>query len=581
MKRDLLQFVGWISLLWPALCARAFADNLDDVRNWRTSGLPIAAAWNCEGTPCRWHVEQVKAGHRLLPSVFVPNFDAFDVHCSNIRQIGMFVDPNADALRWLAANNLPLCLRTNNISNAFERSKRYRGGDFSTQPIVYRKLADGTLDQIPRTDPFGPLANWETEGRLWGASPWVKRIGEFHPSPPWLMLVENNEGQYDEVRNYLAGGTWKPNLDTLSVRLREWLRADATNTPDDAVTLFWQSRAAQYGTLYQAFREASPWPGVPLTTAAYGGSMVLQSPTIPRDADEIGYDPEGLSYDALSPAQYITPTNGDLTSVWFWSQISNKIPAWEWIEKRNPNAYREISVAINEAGALAAANRILVGSESAAHTTITPDVFEGVCGYLLWSLREPGRPMLLRHWNGSALKPDGAFSTDPRLAGMTHGNYILAVAQACDRICRHPTLREFYTRGRPVLVPGEPAHPTDVFRAKFGQPPYPRAGEPDTRWRCLDCDANDPRSAWQWGTITTSTGEKRNGVTGSNRVWACATELDGRYLVYAFTPLKMGVVKLTIPGKGDVSFDFGGEPFRYRLYAPPESQQLVEVPLGD
>lgn len=548
-------------------------DNLADLRAWPTSGLPVAAAWNCEGTPCRWHVEQVQAGHRLLPSVFFPNYDAFDVHCSNARQIGMFVDPNADALRWLAANNLPLCLRTNNISNAFERSKRYRGGDFATQPIVYRRLADGTLDQIPRTDPFAGNAAWETEGRLWGASPWVKRIGEFHPSPPWLMFVENNEGQYDEVRNYIAAGQWKPALDTLSVRMAAWVKANGTAVPDDAVTLFWQSRAAQYGTLYQAFREASPWPGVPLTTAAYGGSMVLQSPTIPRDADEIGYDPEGLSYDALSPAQYITPTNGDLTSVWFWSQISNKIPAWEWLEKMGPgtgdsglgkgrNAWREVSVSVNPEGAVAATN-------AGRHEVVTPALFDAWCGWLLWSLREPGRPMLLRHWNGSALKPDGAFSSDPRLAGVTHGDYILAAAKACDRICEHPTLREFWLKGRPVVVPGAPAHPTDVFRAKFAPgTQYPRAGDSDTRWRCLDCDQNTPRSDWKWGTLTLPSGEKRNGVTGSNKVWACATELEGRWLVYAFSPCKLTApIRLTIPGAGDVTVD-PPQPWAYYLVEP-------------
>lgn len=560
------------TLLLP-LVGRAMADNLTDIRDWLDSGLPMAAAWNCEGTPTRWHVAQVQAGRRLIPSVFVPNYDAFEKSCLNPRQIAMFLDPEGDALRWLAANNLPLCLRTNNISNAFERSKRYRGGDFSQQPIVYRRLPDGTLDQIPRTDPLAGNAAWETEGRLWGGSPWVKRIGEFHPNPPWLMFVENNEGQYDEVRNYVAGGQWKPALDTLSVRMSAWVKVDGTAVPDDAVTLLWQSRSMQYESLYREFESAAPWPPVPMRTAAYGGSMVLQSPTVPRDVDEIGYDPEGLSYDALSPAQYITPKNGNLTSVWFWSQISNKIPAWEWSERRNLNAYREVSVSINEAGALAAANSVGV-----PHGAVVPEVFSGFCGWLLWSTREPSVPSLLRHWNASSTKPDAPFSTDPRLAGVTHGDYILAVCRAVDRICENVTLRDFWQRGKPVVAAGVPAHPTNLYRYKFDQPDYPRLGEPDTRWRVLDCDANDPRSAWRWGTIATPAGEKQNGVTGSNKVWACATELDGRWLIYGFTPCKLGVVRLTIPGAGDVSFDFAGEPFQYRLYAPPKTG-LVEIPL--
>ncbi|MGQ0636455.1 MAG: hypothetical protein ACT4QC_17725 [Planctomycetaceae bacterium] len=557
----------------------ARADNLDDLRNWR-SGLPAAALWNCEGFNTTWHVDQVRAGHRLVPSVFVPNYDAFDASAKNVRLFNRIIAPQAAALRWMADRNVPFCLRTNNICDAFTKSKRYRGANVDVQPLVYRRLpGPGTprFDQRPLCDPFAVAAHWANEGRLWGASPWIGRLAEFVPRPSWVLFVENNEGSYDSIgfhdgKGYLAkDGTWQTDLDTLSVRLARWQAAEMAS-PDDARTAFAVARRDQYRTLFHEFRQAAPqaWRGVPWYTAAYGGSMNLLSPTVPRDVDILGYDPESLAYDALSGGRYITGQNGDLTSIHYWSQASNLIPQFEWNEAHNANAYRELSVSINAAGALA--------GTAAGNPVVTAGVFDGFCGQLLWNLRAPGVPMLLRYWCGSAVKPSDPFtSIIPALAGLTHADYVLAMCRAVDRICENQTLRAFWLKGKPVLVPGTPAHPTDIFRDKFSpSSQFPAAGTPDNRWLILDCDQNTPRSEWKWGYAGPD-GKTVNEVAGWNKVWACAISLDGEWLIYGFAPVKVGVTRLTVPGVGPIQLDFGGLPWGYWIVQANYTAKRLEI----
>ncbi|MCP6769639.1 hypothetical protein NL529_32805, partial [Klebsiella pneumoniae] len=76
-------------------------------------GLPVAALWNVTGFPLSWHVGQVQAGHRLIPSFLFP-FRS-DVQPDPVKWSQL----NANSLRYLDRHGLPVCLRSNNWGEPF------------------------------------------------------------------------------------------------------------------------------------------------------------------------------------------------------------------------------------------------------------------------------------------------------------------------------------------------------------------------------------------------------------------------------------------------------------------------------
>jgi hypothetical protein len=176
--------------------------------------------------------------------------------------------------------------------------------------------------------------------------------------------------------------------------------------------------------------------------------------------------------------------------------------------------------------------------------------------WVLWTNKsDAGRPVVLHWWIGSTSKPTDLFwvsydeskppkiardlrgQVDPGIANATKGDYAVSTVAAADRICNSPTLREFWRSGRTILVD------TQV---------YPRL---------LDCDANTPRSKWF----------DTNGKALPNaaiKVWSIAVKLSDRALVYCWTPCKLGVVKVYVPGFGDVQVNLTNRSSAYMIATP-------------
>lgn len=559
------------------------ADNITDLQRWNDDGLPANAVWAVDGHTASWHVQQVQNGHRLMPSVKLHDIDADAMNASNPTLLKGLESRSAELL-WFSDRRLGICLRTDNIRDSFTKPARWTNAPFGPgSPRIWRQLPDGRLDSQPYCDSLAPVELWRGEGQRWANTPYVTRLQQLLRSPSYVMFVENNEGSlYEDPKNYRNLAL--SDLRSISVRLADSGIEDLSSVSLD----IYGRRETQYEALFDGFRGAltAEWQKGKFFTAAYRG--------LERGTPGLGgfalarfgtYNPSFLGYDTSSPPVYIQGDTFDLTSPAL-TEICNFIPNWECERKIKPNQWRELSVSID---------RDAIGKARAArrHEDITPAVWGGWCTTLAWLSHERGVAFMLRHWDEAATKPDSLLYPPPdplkpaatnaarkaardALAGTdrawlldtTVGDYELAEMAAVDRICDTPGIREYWLKGSNVVTPG-PVPWASRQKKKPVLDPYPRPGDPDHRRRWLNVSCNTPTESLQWAAgekdyvvITGGTAANPTYVDGQIKVWAVATELDGRWLLWAFTPCeKVGTVTVTIPGAGDVSIDMGQVPY--------------------
>lgn len=560
-------------------------DNLSDLRNAHDQGLPYVALWPVDGFTLAWHADRLDAGKRIMPSVRLPDPEYWQANAPQ--------SLDAVALGIIDGANVPIVLRTNNIRDAIAKSKRNRSTDpavAATQGAVYsiETSATGqkTADQEPFCDCVAPPEFWRGEGAAWTKTPYFQRLQQLLPNPPALFLLENNEGCHYEqrVRYLLAAPKWdqpSPGLQPVetirrySARMADWLAAQPAGSvaPEALTDLIRGGMQTQYAAFYDGFAGDNRSN---LLTAGYGGIVLTNLMTeYPWSG---AYAAATLRYDAMSPNWYLNgPSLGDFTNC-RGACVTNPVPAWEQAEARNPNAWRELSIQLTDGAALA-------GALAGTHQPISPALWQGYCEWLLWSMQSADhRPCVLRHYESAATRPDTKlfFRDVSRLSGaalekataanqaasarltqagataladVTVGDYVLAEAAACDRICENPTLRDFWLNGKPIVTDIKP--PTDIQQEALRWPVYPLPGTPDNRGRLLPCDANDPPENWRYRINSQS-------YTGSVKVWACASKhSDGRILVYAWTACALGKATVTVPGIGEVPIDLTGKSSAY------------------
>jgi hypothetical protein len=239
-------------------------NHLQDLRDWQTLGLPMAAEWNTHGFTLQYHVDQVRQGHRFLPSVLVPA-SSTRANAAPFVAASLKLDDNGWA--YLRSNNLPICLRTQNIANAFTEPL-YRlpkiASSIPNSALVWFKTATGALEDAKLTDIFGPTSIWASEGDLLAKSALLQKLQENHPSPAFLVFLENNEGATEKLVRYATVDTkvrnayglptlrWLPaeKLPGLSLRMSERVaalrKANPNTLADDFLPEFWNRRATRY-----------------------------------------------------------------------------------------------------------------------------------------------------------------------------------------------------------------------------------------------------------------------------------------------------------------------------------------------
>lgn len=558
--RKILFAVAAVLVFNTSVRAQSAASAIADLKAWKSAALPCVAVWAVDGHNPTWQVNQIKAGHRLLPSVRLPLIDDNAQNANNATLVKRAIETFQTDLSWIGTNGLPICLRTNNICDTFTRPARQRVPqliqNLPKSPLIWWTQANATFEDAPVCDSLAPVSLWQNEGKLWTQTLYVQKLQTLIKSPPFIVWVENNEGTYDRQDDYCtktddgdAVLKTQKEIAALSIRMADKVRQEGADyTPTDLKSDVMARRKDHYAALYDAFDNnlTAGWRDRTFT-AGYGG-MVRSIPGMAGSGlyAKWGYTGSFNCYDAMSPSVYIqNKTLVDFTSPEH-TELLNYIPAWEWTEARNPKAYREISLSINGSG-------VITGAVNKRHQVMTPALYEGWVQWLAWSLHEPGRSLLLRLYYSAATMPSDPFfksaelKTLDKLGAKTLKNlrmedYEKPVMSAVDRICADATLRGFWGHGKAVVSPGK--LPISSRITKLKQAPFPIDDAPDNRRRYLACDANsDDDEIWYLM-------DAKN-YTGTYKIWAVATEWNGQFLVYVWTPCKLSTtITLQVPGYG-------------------------------
>ncbi len=531
------------------------SDSLSDLRRLHIDGGIASSEWNT-ASPLQfvdpsvsfdfnWHVRQTQAGRRFLPSIFLPTYDpTVDDPLKAGCVANVLAKPNAANLKWLSDNNLPLCLRHNNIPDAMVKAGgRYRlpltEANRLKSALVWRQF-NGALDDTPQADPWGPVSNWQNEGTLQGASAYVRALQTYCPNPAFIEFASNNEQVFfDQIWNLCSVGIrnaatntypdakWLPpdKMAAISLRHRDWVSQNPALSPYDYFIVHSQNRGALHLAYFDAFKSQVSEPWKNLRTSAYsaGGDPTYVVP--PALLPLIGPSLESAGFDGVGSALYVG--NGsipqDLTDAKQLTYSLSGQALWAYTRSRNPNAFREVWVAIGPDDCLKAA---LAGK----HLPVTPDVYSAAVEWWAWQCRAPsgGMAVVLRHYYDSQTRRLSKFFANfgaqlttlnrPDMATLTNEDYALAVVTVPDRIM------------------------ADAI------PPFQYG----------------PRDFWLRGTTVPVTYS-----TGPQQAWFSAVRLDNQILVYGFTPKNLGAATVNVTGIDPVTVDFGGACRGYWLLSPP------------
>ena len=542
---------GWIVAISPI----AQADHLDDIRNWRT-GLPMVAHWNTGGHNPDWHVNQVRNGGRVLPTI---KYDIL-TQITKDKTTGLYLGtPPAmsDANKaFIRDNKLPICLRTDNTGSIAVQWPRVPKliENVNLSAVPFAIMADGTIDDRGVPDYFADPAMWRQWGKLWGSSRYMKTIQDTFPDVPYFLFADNNEinqkvvdylanvfdsrgrSVYDLYGNQVKKYKTDVSMSSMSIRFADYTK---DHTVDEFQAEFYRRRIALYQEIFGAF-DASlvQWQGKMLTEC-YSG--IASNGT----GGDVSYTPyyshNRAIFDGGGPPVYVK--TDDTMDTWnhtgpSWFRFSQTIPAFEQAERNNSSGkeFRELFLTISPTGATK-------GKTAGLHEVITPDLHSASIQWLLWSNKGVRIPFLIRYWTGNGETP-----STPVTDAYTKQDYFTAAVKAVNTICDNTTLREFWLNGEPVVT-GK--HPQDEIRQyqESTQFVYPLPEDPDTRWRLLNVDTNTPRSQWIIQPGTNNRGGYNSKL--SIKVWSVAVKLDGRYLVYMWSPCALsGTCKFTIPDVG-------------------------------
>lgn len=430
-------------------------NNIEDIKNWKT-GLPITSVWNTGGFDLSWHVGNVKDGNRLIPSIKLPSTLKLEVE-----KLLLSLDANAEFLKYISDNNLPLILRDS--GQIAQRMTERDRGQLPESAVQWRIKPDGTLDSTPVADPFGPVSLWFQEGETIANSAWMKKLQELCPNPLWVGYWDNNEIGYANPKMYVnpKTKTWKTydELTGVSLRLRDYVyNEDKTLKVDSNPYIFWPEFYSRRKEHFQAFYSGitsnlTSWSGKQLIPVAYSAGAAFDS--LPSEIiDQIGYAPEAVCYDGTGPSYYpgaYLPK--DLMNEENVIKAKNNMAAWDQNKAKNPNAFRTVFLSMVQKAAIAPAYEN--GQEVSS-----PKIFQAYSEWVAWLVRKPGEPVLLQHWIGNATKPSDLFFDEERqmdlealgrvdLASVTHGEYAQAVIEASDRISSE-IIRDFWLKGESI-----------------------------------------------------------------------------------------------------------------------------------
>lgn len=514
------------------------------VMEWNTNS-------NADGFNFTWHARQAERYRCFVPTLPLEAYDAGPEHgAENPKWVQQALLAHSKAIQHYAATGGPIGLRTNNVARGVV-SKRYRSArpvetPPDDSPFVWRTQPGTTeLDDVPSCDPFGAKQPWPIEGHLLARSLYMRQMQKLMPAPAFVIWADNNEAfrPKDPFREDLAvrvgkkmkslDNVYQPyrfrSLDVLgqsSVRLRDRVAAVGIEQCDvfEVMADFYLADKSNYDAFYAAFNEqlTDRWRNR-ISTSAYsalrGGAKRFPDAIAAKVTDA----PEAIKFDGSGPGIYIgnyLPT--DLCDPKFYARLMSAMRPWKQLKQKNPRAFRVVYFWCGGTNALAAA-------KADRHQPISPAIYGAHTAWCLWTIRDPGVPVLAHHWLGNQRKPTDKFFSKPEnqaqlaalgrtdLANLTYNDYIDSICEAVDAITENATIAEFWNKGEPVDWP----------------------------------------------------------VEQGQTVLYTASRLGGKVLLYAFSPHKLeGPVNVTVPGFDPLTID-APQPSGYWIVSDSGAQKVA------
>ena len=406
-------------LAFLLLCSVAVADG------------PLFSIWHVTGHQYQWQADQIAAGLPLEPSIKLPTLS----EANKAKTVTSQLDAHAAVLQTFSGG--PIAIKFDNITTEIDRTfPRFavNESNWRESVVCVRRKADGTLDQTPIADPFGPVEKWRDCGRQFAESQWMKQAQVHIPTVTRVIFRENNEGARRRFK--LLGteqGQWLPcsTLQAISLRDAEWVEPRRGRPMAECADEWFAEENARYQAFYEGF-DAALTPG-------WRGKM-----------QTVGYGRADENYqnDAQSPALYLGGSAGEvLTDPFYRTQLSNDFSRWEWAEW---------SVSLK--GSVVAAG--VVQGRTAA---VDPESFAGYMTHSAWRMQ--GKPVRLTFFAKHTTVPTQLIVTEPEditacqsigrpdLLTLTVQDYEIALLRQMARIHDHPVLSRYWNEGTTVVLP--------------------------------------------------------------------------------------------------------------------------------
>lgn len=524
------------------------ADPNDDMKNVHQRGLPFASMWAQypadDYFSTDWHLALAKK-QRFMPTFKLLGFDE-----------AALTSQWEPAIRDYGATGLPIGLVGDNWAFFVMANDKTAKVQIAT--------GDG-----PYCDPYGstlPWSNWSTKRFT---SRRAKQLQSLIPSPAWIEDADNNEaGMWNwfmkeegsaptvartttDKTKFIDGAppfrwTSPDNVRKQNIRLDEWIVAHGGYGADPY--LAWPDFTKAYVEKYKAYNDAAVAASPPGWSNRYSAGYSTWAAGLPVQPkfvfDAIGTGlHEVQAYDATGPSPYLNQTTSNVRAIGGLALRPTQQKVWEDARARNPRAYREIWVSFNLFG-------LLYGARAGTYEVLTPERVSGWCEYLLWLSRASngGVAVNLRYWDNYNTKRSELMFRDPNEQPVPNETD----AQKKDRLTRIGWATVAYA---------------DLDR--FGYPELKTSTIEDYLMASIKpvdkiCDNPTLRDFWMRGTTMPVT------IKDMDKFGYVLVKLDARYMIYAWTPMKLTSEVAATP-IGPVTIPFNGATSVYLIGTPPTS----------
>ena len=492
--------------------------------------LPLAAHWNSSGaeklgfSPA-YQLQMLKEGHHLLPWMEWPptdtNLDALFKPDDPRKQkyIDSRMNEYETIVKELARQKLPISF----LATQWESVLTYDKSFFELPPEKNPNAVglDGKVQK--KVCPFGPIEPWRQAGRNWTDNSFLKRIQEWYPDPPLVILISNNEhsklqwtevetsprylekygkGRSDDFKRKVVGDGWIERYGAMMDAMRAGL-----------VNEHWKKHIKFVG--YEAF------PPVHLGRWAGWKEYSLYSPN--------RMDPQPLCWDGGSPSYYLHNWMA-LTDYTLWSpqiETMNWVFMLDEIHKTRPEFWFELSTWDGDQPGVGNDKRKFYARQG---QLFSPARYEGFVQYGMWLTR----PRVVRDFRGYLETIEYA------------GPYFEPIMASVDRIYSNPVLQKFWRKG--TLVPNTKGrHP---FQADI-----PVEYKDAPRWFLLDTNLT-PKELRPEEFDNAKPPARQVEVPIFALALVLGTAPEREWLVFANAPRQARVgVTITVPEYGDITVD--------------------------